>query len=113
MILLGWVSDILDVAEDKKMRIKPTDPGTINRILAMNPGAYFPRQEGMITVGSTTPLIRKFNQGALEHYKEFGNINGVELTIKIKVQKYNIRGNSGVKFVIESIDVQVPEAASP
>jgi hypothetical protein len=112
MILLGWVSDTVNVSEDKKMRIKPTHSDTINRLLAMHPGAYFPRQEGIITVGSTTPLIRKFNQGVLEHYKKFGNINGVELTIKIKTQKYNIRGNSGIKFIIESIDVPLSEEVS-
>lgn len=112
MILVGWISDTVNIMLDTKVRVKPTYPDTINKLQAVHPGAYFPKHEGMITVGSKTPLIRKFCQGALEHYNKFGNINGVELTIKIKIQKYNIRGNSGIKFVIESIDVPISEEIS-
>jgi hypothetical protein len=63
-------------------------------------------------VNCSVPVIRKMNKGIVEYIGEKNSVNGVELTVKIKPQKYNIKERSGLKFTLESIDTRYEQVQS-
>ena len=108
----GWIHEQMDWREDKKFALVLSPDSirtTLNVIGQYSTNHVSCKRDGTDTilyVSSTMPIIRKMNKGIVEYINEKNSVNGVELTVKIKPQKYNIKDKSGLKFLLEQIDTK-------
>lgn len=110
----GWVHEPVDWKEDKKIPLvlSPDSIRTafnvINQYKTDHVSCGKNGNDTVLYISSTLPIVRKMNRNIIEYINEKNSINGVELTIKIKPQKYNIKEKTGLKFTLESIDTRFP-----